>query len=141
MGRDHEPGRRSAADIYRQPEIRGHAGADGSSANAKLPQLDEFAFRQWVADNRVPFSADSKAPQDYDMRGYWRGLMQDNPRATSWLLIANVSAVCTTRHYWKTPYHRSFSNESQYATQDAPQWMNDSQLAAPSGRILFDEKR
>jgi hypothetical protein len=42
---------------------------------------------------------------------------------------------------WKTPYHQSFSNESMYANQNAPQWINDSQLASPSGRLFYDEKR
>jgi hypothetical protein len=107
--------------------------------NTALPQLDEFAFRQWVANNRVPFNPDSKGAQDYDMRGFWRGLMQENPHATS-----GTNPNDQQMHYsdyWKTPYHRSFSNESQYAAPNAPQWINDAQLASPGGRILFDERK
>jgi hypothetical protein len=73
------------------------------------------------------------------MRGFWRGLMQENPHATS-----GTNPNDQQMHYsdyWKTPYHRSFSNESQYAAPNAPQWINDAQLASPGGRILFDERK
>ncbi len=106
--------------------------------NTALPQMDEFQFRQWLADKNVPFNPDARN-QDYDMRGYWQGLQQQNPRAMS-----GVNANDGLLHFsdnWKTPYHASFSNESKYATPSAPQWVNDSQLAAPNGRIVFDERR
>jgi len=106
--------------------------------NTTLPQMDEFQFRQWLADKQVPFDPNA-SNQDYDMRGYWQGLMQQNPRAMS-----GVNANDGKLHFsdtWKTPYHQSFSNESKYANPNAPQWINDSQLAAPNGRIVFDEKK
>lgn len=106
--------------------------------DTKLPQMDEFQFRQWAADNKVPFNPNG-SNQDYDMRGYWQGLMQQNPRA-----LSGVNANDGQMHFsdnWKTPYHQSFSNESKYAGPNAPQWVNDSQLAAPNGRIVFDERR
>jgi hypothetical protein len=109
-----------------------------SSYDTKLPQMDEFQFRQWLADKNVTFNADAGG-QDYDMRGYWQGLMQQNPHATSGM-NANDGRMHFS-DYWKTPYHQSFSNESKYAAPNAPQWVNDSQLAAPNGRILFDERR
>jgi hypothetical protein len=104
--------------------------------NTPLQPIDELQFRQWVADNKVPFNPN--APQsDYDMRGFWQGLMQQNPRAAT-AMNANDNQMHFT-DYWKTPLHQSFSNESKYAAPGAPQWINDRQLAAPSGRILFDE--
>lgn len=106
--------------------------------DTKLPLMDELQFRQWTADNKVPFDP-NKAGQDYDMRGYWQGLMQQNPRAMS-----GVNANDGQMHFsdnWKTPYHQSFSNESKYAGPNAPQWVNDSQLAASNGRIVFDERK
>lgn len=106
--------------------------------NTSLPQMDEFQFRQWLADKQVPFDPNA-ANQDYDMRGYWQGLMQQNPRAMSG--VNTNDGKLHFSDYWKTPYHASFSNESKYANPNAPQWINDSQLAAPNGRIVFDERR
>lgn len=109
-----------------------------TSYDTKLPQMDEFQFRQWLQDKNVPFNPNA-GQQDYDMRGYWQGLQQQNPRSTS-----GINPNDSQLHFsdnWKTPYHQSFSNESKYATPNAPQWVNDTQLAAPSGRIVFDERR
>jgi len=105
--------------------------------NTQLPQMDEFQFRQWLQDKNVPFNP-NVAGQDYDMRGYWQGLQQQNPRAVSGVNQNDVQLHFSD--YWKTPAHTSFSNESKYAASNAPQWINDSQLAAPNGRIVFDEK-
>ena len=51
--------------------------------NTSLPQMDEFQFRNWVAQNRVPFDPNATAPQDYDMRGFYQGLQQGNPKAAT----------------------------------------------------------
>lgn len=107
--------------------------------DTKLPQMDEFQFRQWAADNKVPFNPDA-SNQDYDMRGYWQGLMQQNPKARPTEVNVNDMRPHYT-DFWKTPYHESFSNGSKYAAPNAPQWVNGSQLAAPNGRVVFDEKR
>lgn len=106
--------------------------------DTSLPQMDEFQFRQWLSDNKVPFDP-NRGNQDYDMRGYYQGLMQANPRAMSG--VNENDGRMHFSDYWKTPYHSSFSNESKYATPNAPQWINDSQLAAQNGRIMFDERR
>lgn len=55
----------------------------GASFDTKLDPLQEFAFRQWVEDNRVPFDPNAKGPTDYDMRGFYQGLTQQNPRAVT----------------------------------------------------------
>ena len=39
---------------------------------------------------------------------------------------------------WKTPYNGSFSNESIYATADAPRWVGD-RLKTADGRLVADE--
>jgi hypothetical protein len=106
--------------------------------NTALPLMDEFTFRKWLAANNVPFDPNA-AQSDYDMRGFYRGLMQGHPRATQGVNPNDQRMHYTD--YWKTPYHQSFSGESQYAAPNAPQWINEHQLAAPSGRIVFDERK
>jgi hypothetical protein len=41
---------------------------------------------------------------------------------------------------WKTPYHETFSNDSQWALPSAPAWNDKDQLVAPNGGILFDDR-
>lgn len=110
----------------------------GASYNTPLHPLDEMAFRQWVTQNKVPFDPNAGA-SDYDMRGFYRGMQQGDPRATS-AIDPNDSRL----HYpdfWKTPAHETFSNESQWANPAAPQWTGDDKLVAPSGRVMFDDRQ
>jgi hypothetical protein len=96
-----------------------------------------MAMNQWAARNNVPFDPSQTA--DYDMRGFYRALMAKDPRATS-----AVNPNDQRMHfpdYWKTPYHESFSNESKWAKPGAPMWNAQDQLEAPSGRIVFDERK
>ena len=109
----------------------------GASFNTPLDAGMEQFFRQWVAHNGVPFDPDATGPQDYDMRGFYRALMQDDPRAK-----AAVDPNDSRLHYpdfWKTPAHQTFSNESQWAPADAPQWTPQDALAQ-GGRVLFDDR-
>jgi hypothetical protein len=108
--------------------------------NTQLPQMDEFQFRNWVAQNRVPFDPNATAPQDYDMRGYYQGLMQQNPQARP----TEVNPNDMRPHYtdnWKTPLHQTFSAGSQWAGRGAPNWNEKDQLVSPGGRIVADERR
>ena len=117
------------------PALAGRQPA--SSYNTQLNPLDEFAYRQWVQDNNVPTNVNATTPQDYDMRGFYQGLQQQNPKAQS-AIDPNDSRM----HYpdfWKTPIHQTFSNESQWAPASAPQWTPNDQLAS-NGRVLFDDK-
>ena len=108
-----------------------------SNFNTQLPMLQEMQFRDWVSKNRVPFDANAGV-QDYDMRGFWQALMNGNPRATT---AANANdGQMHYPDYWKTPFHESFSNESQWAGPMAPRWNDKDQLFAPNGKILFDER-
>jgi len=110
----------------------------GANYNTPLDSGTEQFFRQWVMHNKVPFNPDATSPQDYDMRGFYQGLMQQNPRAQS-AIDPNDSRM----HYpdfWKTPIHQTLSNESQWAPSNAPQWTPNDQLASPNGRVLFDDR-
>ena len=108
------------------------------SYNTQLNPLQEFMFRQWIAQNNVPFNPNTPGPSDYDMRGFYQGMQQGHPMAQS-AINPNDNQLHYS-DYWKTPLHQSFSSESQWATPGTPSWINDSQLASPSGRIVFDEK-
>ncbi len=123
------------ADIYKrnQPYIAPGAG----NFNTRLDPLQEMMFRKWVGQNNVPFNPDSGV-QDYDMRGFYSALQSGNPRAVS--AINPNDDQMHYPDYWKTPYHESFSGESQWAGPVSPKWNDKDQLVAPDGRILFDER-
>jgi len=105
--------------------------------NTQLPMMDEFQFRNWLQQNGVPFNPDVGAT-DYDMRGFYQAAQQQQPRVQ-----AAVNLIDNQMHYpdrFKTPLHQSFSNESQWAGPNAPQWIDEARLAAPNGRVVFDER-
>ena len=105
----------------------------------KLAPEQEAAFQAWVKANNVPIDLASPHP-DYDMRGFWTALQAKDPRA-----MTAVNPTDKQLHYpdyWKTPYHKSFSAESKWATPAAPAWRENgdtSYLATPSGHIVFVE--
>ena len=76
------------------------------------------------------------------MRGFWKAAQQGNPIAQT-----AVSPFDGRVHFpdvWKTPYHQSFSNESMYATPNAPHWVGDDEngyaLVDKLGSIVRDER-
>lgn len=101
----------------------------------KLSPSDEQAFRAWAKTNKAPF--DPNDPNsDYDMRGFWLGLKNGDARATT-----AVNPSDGQLHYpdtWKTPYHATFSNESIYASAEAPHWENG-RLVDRDGKVIADE--
>lgn len=102
----------------------------------QLPPDQEMAFRAWVAKNKVPFNPNDQL-QDYDMRGFYQGLQNFDPQA-----IRAVDPYDHKMHFtdkWKTPYHDTFSADSQYATPDAPRWQQNRLLVGGDGRVLFDD--
>lgn len=110
-----------------------------SSFDTHLNALEEMAYRQWVKDKQVPTNPDATGPQDYDMRGFYHGLQQDNPKAR-----AAIDPNDSRMHYpdfWKTPMHETFSNESQWAPANAPSWTPDDKLVTGGGRVLFDDRQ
>lgn len=106
--------------------------------NTPLSAANETAFRSWLSDNNVPFNPNATGPQDYDMRGFWQALQSGDPKA-----VSAVDPNDNQLHYpdyWKTPYHQTFSNESQWATPNAPRWNNEDQLIDQNGNVLFDDR-
>lgn len=106
----------------------------GRSYTTYLTPPQEAAFQQWVRINKVPF--DPMPNSDYDMRGFWKALISGDPVAKT-----AVSAYDNRIHFpdkWKTPFHKTFSNESIYATPSDPHWVGD-KLIDKSGHVLADE--
>lgn len=96
-----------------------------------LDPTTEQAFRGWVADKKIPFNPDDPK-SDYDMRGFYKAMISGDPSA---------KRSATNLHFpdtWKTPYHKSFSNESIYALPHAPKWQGNS-LIGPNGETVFSE--
>lgn len=107
-----------------------------SSFQTPLGPIEEQMFQSWVQKGNVPFDPSQKA--DYDMRGFYRALMSGDPRAAN-----AVDPNDGRMHYpdtWKTPYHETFSKESQWALPTAPSWAPDDKLIAPNGRVVFDDR-
>jgi hypothetical protein len=122
------------SELFAQnPYAQGAPAPRVTSYNTRLDPASEIAFRGWLAQNKVPFDPEAGAT-DYDMRGFYSGLMSGDPRARS-----AVDPHDKRMHYpdfWKTPGHTSFSAESQWAGPVAPQWNQQDQLVAPNGRIV-----
>jgi hypothetical protein len=143
-------------ELMRQEAIKRHAGASlqpmpvhvqAGTPNAQyakpgpylttLSLTDETQFQQWVKSANVPFDPSPQA--DYDMRGFWKALQSGDPRATR-----AVNPNDKQLHFsdvWKTPFHQEFSNESQYATPNAPHWNDQDQLIDQNGNVVFDERK
>jgi hypothetical protein len=106
----------------------------------ELSPDQEKLFRQWVTENNVPYDinqpAYSPGNSDYDMRGWWLGMINGDPHATSG--IDPYDGKLHFTDYWKTPWHKLFSRESKYATQNAPYWEDNRYLKNNLGNILFD---
>jgi hypothetical protein len=81
------------------------------SLNTQLNPLDEIMFRKWVTTNNVPFDPNAP-PSDYDMRGFWQGLQQQNPRAFS--AVDPYDKRLHYTDYYKNPSHETFSNQSRF---------------------------
>jgi len=120
----------SARDRIAQHMVR----ASPATYQTGLTPTEEALYQAWVAKNRWP-----TAGNDYDMRGFYRGLLGGYPRATS-AIDPNDSRMHYP-DYWKTPEHEMFSNESQWATPLAPAWNDQDQLVSRGGRVVFDDRR
>lgn len=111
--------------------------AKKGSYTTKLAPSQEKRFRQWVLDNNVPFNPNAKVT-DYDMRGFWLALQQGDPVAKT-----AVNSYDHKIHFpdkWKTPYDKTFSQESIYATKNAPHWLDNRWLMDDKGHIIFDSE-
>ncbi|HEX5464451.1 MAG TPA: diguanylate cyclase [Burkholderiales bacterium] len=104
-----------------------------------LSPEQEQSFRSWVKANNVNFNPDAQHP-DYDMRGFWLAAQQGDKTANT-----AVNPYDHRIHFpdtWKTPFDRTFSRQSKYATADAPDWggPDGQQLITRDGRVIFDQK-
>lgn len=100
----------------------------------KLSPEEQQQFNAWTQQSGVPY--DPSPTADYDMPGFWKKLVSGQQ------LDMGVNDVDQRLHFtdeFKTPYYQSFSNESKYATPDAPRWIDAHRLADKSGRVLYDE--
>ncbi len=116
---------------------RNKAYAKPDQYSTTLNPQSELQFRAWLAANKVPFDPNAKLT-DYDMRGFWQALQSQDPIA-----VSAVNPYDKKIHYpdhWKTPYHESFSAESQWAKPGAPTWNKTDQLVTPSGQVVFDSR-
>jgi hypothetical protein len=120
-------------EAFGPPMAAAFPDAKPGSYTTKLAPNEEPRFQQWVKANRVPWQDTPDA--DYDMRGYWKAKFSGDP-------IAKQAANLHFPDPWKTPYHHTFSNESKYATADAPRWHKYDRgyrLIDKRGRIIADE--
>src|SRR5258708_3205854 len=104
--------------------------------NTPLAPQDEMKFRTWLTQNKVPFDPNA-AVSDYDMRGFYQALKGGNPKAAS--AIDPNDKQLHYPDYWKTPYHQTFSNESQWALPTAPHWTDDDKLIGENGAVIFHD--
>lgn len=123
---------------YQQSLLRNYARnkawAKKGNYFTKLSPEQELAFRSWVAKNKVPFNPNAPVT-DYDMRGYWMSLLHGGNPGTA------INPYDHKLHFpdtYKTPYDKTFSNQSIYALPDAPRWKGNRYLIAPDGSVLFD---
>ncbi len=97
-----------------------------------LPPEAEKQYQRWAVERGIDPYPEPSA--DYDMRGFW--LDAQHGKAS-----AEKSAFDGQMHYpdtHKTPYHKTFSDESKFALPGAPRWIND-RLIDSSGRVVADE--
>ena len=127
-----------SADDYSQFE-RNKGYAKPGSYQTQLNPSEEQKFRNWLKANPglPPFDPADQS-SDYDMRGFYKALKKGDPRAKG-----GVDPYDKKLHLpdvWKTPYHRTFSRESVYATDDAPHWEGDRYLVNKDGKVIWDDK-
>lgn len=102
--------------------------------STSLDPSQEAIFHRWVRLNQIPFNLDDPVP-DYDMRGYF--LQRNNPG-----MEPQINSFDRRMHFpdtFKTPLHRSFSNQSRYALPSAPRWAGPKLLDQRTGEIILDE--
>lgn len=95
-------------------------------AKKPVAEIDPVQFAMWKLQNGV-----TETP-DYDMRGFYKGLMNGDAMAAS-----AVNSNDGQMHFpdkWKLPNHQTFSTDSQYYDQssmpDVPTWSGG---ALPNG--------
>ena len=103
-----------------------------ASYQTDLSPENERRFGNWLKINskRVGEFDPQNPQEDYDMRGWW---------------LANKGIPAPDGHFpdtYKTPYHETFSNESQYSLPTAPAWKQNGErwnLIDNAGNVLKEE--
>jgi len=106
------------ADGENQQQPQWTAYAKPGPYTTALSPEEERGFQSWVKANKIPWR--DSPTSDYDMRGYWKAQQAGNAHAQT-----EINPVDHKPHYpdtWKTPYHKTFSSESQYALPTAGHW-------------------
>jgi hypothetical protein len=118
----------------KKPLVTGFDAADPDPDNpdykTPLSPEDELKFQVWVKKNKIPF--DDSPQSDYDMRGFWKAQQEGDPDAVR---------STKNKHFpdtYKTPFHKTFSNESIYAADNAPHW-DGNRLIDVNGNVVADE--
>lgn len=102
----------------------------------KLSPEAEKKFQAYLKDHSDPKDLGRADGADYDMRGWWAAAQRGDPRAT--LITSPDDGLKHRSDWWKTPYHQSFSVDSQWANHDAPRW-HGSQLVDSTGAVVHDD--
>jgi hypothetical protein len=111
--------------------------ADWQSKVTKLSLADEAEFQKWAAANPKAVEGElDPATADYDVRGHWLAAKNHDPAAN--LVMNRWDGKMHGNDKFKLPSNGTFSNESMYATPDAPRWQGD-KLVTKDGRVVTDE--
>jgi hypothetical protein len=109
-----------------------------------LSPAEETEFRRWAAANPKAVEGEvGPAPDfaplpeaDYDVRGHFHAAKIGDPAAD---LTPNTwDGKIHGNDKFKTPYNGGFSNESMYATENAPRWVG-TRLVTKDGKLVTDE--
>lgn len=89
--------------------------------DTKLTPSEEQEFRRWKAKY-----APRDSGYDYDLRGAFKEGLRPDARTGHW------------PDKYKKPNHPTFSNESKYATSDAPHWVG--KKLVKDGKVVYEEE-
>jgi hypothetical protein len=146
-GKPPQPGAKpgKALNAYPNPEDRppdeslkfNQSWAKPGPYQTKLSPEDEAAFRTWAKANPKAVDGELDNPKaDYDVRGHWLAAKNHDPEAA--LSLNKWDGKMHGSDKFKTPYNGGFSNESMYATPEAPRW-NGNKLVTKDGQLVTDE--
>jgi hypothetical protein len=120
-----------------EPEYKpGEMEEDDKPYHSPLSRELEAKFQKWVKDNKISF--DDSPTSDYDMRGFFGSMEKRDPNAQT--AVSKFDGRIHFPDTYKTPYHKTFSDQSIYATpeMDAPHWEGD-RLIDNEGNVIADE--
>lgn len=103
----------------------------------ELPPDKEAQFQKWAKQNPKAVEGELNNPKaDYDVRAHWLAGQRGEPEGK--LELNKWDGKLHGNDKFKTPYNGTFSNESMFATPDAPHWEGD-RLIDKHGRLVADE--